>query len=78
MKFIIDPKTGRPSVNLSAFVVGFVVCTAKLLLSGIKTDIITFEQFSGVDYSAALAALGAIYVMRKRDSIKKDKDGSNA
>ena len=61
-------------MTLSAFIVGFVVCTGKLLLSGIKTDIITFEQFSGVDYAAALAALGAIYVMRKRDSIKKDKD----
>jgi hypothetical protein len=75
MIWINDPKTGKPSVTLSAFIVGFVVCTGKLLLSGIKvTDIITFEQFSGVDYSAALAALGAIYVMRKRDSIKKDGD----
>lgn len=72
--WMVDPKTGKPSVTLTAFIVGFVVCTGKLLLSGIKTDIVTFDQFTGVDYSAALAALGAIYVMRKRDSIKKDKD----
>lgn len=71
--WIRDPKTGKESVTLSAFAVGFIVCTFKLLLSGIKTDIVTFEQFTGVDYGAALAALGGIYVMRKNKSIK-DKD----
>lgn len=75
--FILDPKTKKPSVTLTAFIIGFLVCTGKLLLSGIKTDIITFEQFGGMDYAAALAALGGIYVLRKRDSIKKDKDVTN-
>lgn len=68
-----DPKTDKPSVTLTAFVIGFLVCTFKLLVSGLKTDIITFEQFSGVDYGAALAALGGIYVLRKKDSIKKEE-----
>lgn len=74
--WIKDPESG--SVTLTVFITGFIICTGKLLLSGIKTDIITFEQFSGVDYAAALAALGGIYVMRKNRTIhKKDKDVNN-
>lgn len=72
MRFLKDPKTGRESVTLTAFVVGFLVCTGKLLLSGIKTDLITFEQFSGSDFGIAVGALGAIYTLRKNSTIKKD------
>lgn len=72
MLWINDPKTSKPSVTLSAFVIGFLVCTGKLLLSGIKTDLITFEQFSGADYGMAVGALGAIYTLRKNSTIKKD------
>ena len=67
---------GKGSVTLTAFILGFVICTGKLLLSGIKTDIITFEQFSGADYGMALSALGAIYVLNKNNR-SKNKDDTN-
>jgi hypothetical protein len=75
-KLIIkDVKTGKPSYTVTAFVVGFLVVNAKLILSGITiADKFTFASFSGVDYAAAIAALGGIYVMRKNASIKSDKD----
>jgi len=72
--YLKDPKTGKESITLTAFFIGFLVCTGKLLLSGIKTDMITFEQFSGADYGMAVGALGAIYTLRKSKTIKEDKD----
>jgi len=72
MRYLKEPNSGRESVTLTVFLLGFVVCTAKLLLSGIKTNIIVFEQFSGMDYGAALSALGAIYVIRKHTKANKE------
>lgn len=70
-----DPKTGKPSVTLSMFVYGFAIATIKLLLSGIEIyDRIKMDTFSGTDYAAVLAALGAIYTIRKNKSIKPDNE----
>jgi len=63
--FLLDPKTGEPSVTLTAFVLGFVVATLKLLLSGVTLGGLTLSPFSGVDYAAAIVAVGGIYVMRR-------------
>lgn len=70
-KMIIkDVKTGKPSYTVTAFMVGFFVINIKLLLSGIQlTEKIKFDTFTGVDYSAAVAALGGIYIMRKNKTI---------
>lgn len=63
--YLQDPKTGDKSVTLTAFVVGFLVTTGKLLLSGITIGAITLSQFGGGDYAACMGALGAVYVMRR-------------
>jgi uncharacterized membrane protein len=63
--FLKDPKTGEPSVTLTAFVAGFVVAILKLLLSGVTIKSVTLAQFSGGDFAAVVGALGAIYAIRK-------------
>lgn len=65
MKWISDPKTKEPSVTLTAFVVGFAVCTLKLLLSNVTIGPLTLGAFGGGEYSAAVAALGGVYVLRR-------------
>lgn len=63
--YLKDPKTGEQSVTLTAFAIGFMTATTKLLLSGITFGTITLSQFGGGDYAAAVGAVGAIYVMRR-------------
>lgn len=75
LKFLKDPKTKKESVTLTIFVIGFTIVNIKLLLSGVSLmDKFKFESFSGVDYAAAIAALGSIYVLRKNSSIKSDSE----
>lgn len=74
-KFLIKDSKGEPSVTMTAFVTGFLVVNAKLLLSGVTVAGITVTAFTGTEYAAALSALGAIYVMRRNfgnTSTKKD------
>lgn len=48
-------------------VAGFFVINLKLLLSGIQiTEAFKMSEFSGVDYSAALSALGGIHLFNKK------------
>jgi glucose uptake protein GlcU len=70
----LKDENGQESVTLTMFVVGFIAATSKLLLSGITVLGIVITPFSGVEYSAAVAALGGVYMLRKRDKAKKDKD----
>lgn len=74
MRYLKDPKSGKESITLTAFMVGFLVCTGKLLLSGVTTNLITFEPFSGMDYAAAVGALGMVYTLRKNKTIKPDQN----
>lgn len=64
-KFLIKDSTGHPSVTMTAFVLGFITVNLKLLISGLTIGSYTMSAFNGVDYSAAIAALGAIYVTRR-------------
>ena len=66
MKFwLIDPKSGKPSVTLSLLVLGFCVATLKLLVSGMIIHGMPMEAFTGGDYALVLGALGGIYGFRK-------------
>lgn len=56
-----DPETKKPSVQLTAFVIGFIICVLKLAFSKAKIGSVTMDDFSGSDFSMAIAALGAIY-----------------
>lgn len=62
---LIKDSSGKPSVTMTAFVTGFLVVNAKLLLSGITIVGFKMAAFTGGEYAAALSALGAIYVMRR-------------
>jgi hypothetical protein len=68
--YLRDPKSGKDSVTLTAFIIGFVVCLAKLALAGMTIRGIDFAPFSGVDFAAAVGALGAIYGYRKMSEDK--------
>lgn len=63
--WIKDPKTGEPSVTITAFICGFIVACLKLLASGLSIGSITLSPFSGGEFAAVVGALGAIYAARK-------------
>jgi hypothetical protein len=73
-KLLIKDSSGKPSVTMTAFVTGFMVVNAKLLISGLKIAGYTMAAFTGGEYAAAVGALGAVYVMR-RSSGKEDGSG---
>lgn len=73
-----DPKSGEPSVTLTLFVWGFVVCLAKLILSGFSVGSLNFSLFSGVDFAAAVGALGAVYAMRRTQGGTSEKPGQDS
>lgn len=72
-KFLLTDTSGKKSSTLTAFVLGFIVVNLKLILSGITLGDYSMSEFDGGDYSMALGALGAIYVLR-RSTDKKDKE----
>ena len=58
---------------MTAFVVGFVVCNLKLLLSGMTIGDFTITPFTGSEYSMAIAALGGVYVLRRKTDSAVDE-----
>jgi len=64
-KLLLTDSEGKKSATLTAFVVGFLVINAKLLISGLTIAGYTMTAFTGSDYGIALGALGAIYVLRR-------------
>lgn len=70
--YLTDPKDGKPSVTLTAFSLGFLVASLKLLLAGITIGSLTMSPFSGTDFAAVTGALGAIYWARRNNPQDKD------
>lgn len=66
---IRNVKTGQPSYILTAFIFGILIVNIKLFLSGIEIQGFKMSDFSGVDYAAAIAALGGIYTLNKKVGI---------
>ena len=71
-KFLIKNKDGNPSTTLTAFVLGFLVVSVKLLLSGVTIGGFTLAPFTGVEFGASIAALGGIYCLKNPAQEKKD------
>ena len=71
-KLLLKDSSGKKSVTMTSFVLGFIVVNLKLILSGMTINGITLSAFTGSDYSLSLAALGAIYVLRRNTG---NKDG---
>jgi uncharacterized membrane protein YqgA involved in biofilm formation len=71
--FLIPNTDGKKSLTATAFVLGVLTITIKLLLAEMTIFGTKFSQFTGVDYAAALTALGGVYVLR-RGQKKEDSD----
>lgn len=69
----LKDSSGKRSITMSAFVVGFLVVNAKLLLSGVTIAGFTMTPFTGSEYSMAVAALGGVYIMRRNKQEGEDK-----
>lgn len=72
-KILIKDSDGKPSVTMTAFVTGFIVVNAKLLISGLTIAGYTMAVFGGGDYAASVGALGAVYVMRRANGDKNEQ-----
>ena len=62
---LIKDSSGKKSVTMTAFVMGFIVCNVKLLVGGMTIGGLTINAFTGGEYAAAIGALGSIYVLRR-------------
>ena len=72
-KFLLKDTSGKKSTTLTVFILGAVIVHLKLLFSGITIGGLTLSDFSGVDFAAAMGALGGIYVMRRSTDAKVDE-----
>jgi hypothetical protein len=70
-KFLLRDTAGKKSTTLTAFVLGFITVNIKLLASGLTIAGYQMSAFSGVDYAAALAALGGVYILRRDKNISQ-------
>ena len=61
-----NSKTHKPSYTTTAFIIGITVVNLKLLLAGVDiSHYFKMSEFSGIDYSASIGALGALYISNK-------------
>lgn len=61
----MENQTKPRETTRKLFIIGFVVCTLKLLTSGCSFGSVKLGEFGGGDFAAAVGALGAIYAARK-------------
>ena len=71
---ISNIKTGKPSYTLTAFIYGFILINVKLIFSGVTYGPVHIADFGGVEYAAAIGALGSIYAMNKHVYNLSNKD----
>jgi len=71
-KLMIKDSSGKPSITMTAFCIGFAVVNLKLLVSGVEIMSYKMAAFSGSEYSLSIAALGSVYILRR--NLNKGKD----
>ena len=71
-KLMLIDSDGKPSATLTAFFLGFLVVNFKLMVGGMTLFGIVFSSFTGGEYASCLTALGAIYVLRRNFTNKKE------
>lgn len=55
------------------FLVGSILVLIKYFISGIEIgDIIKFSNMSGIDFAAAITALGGVYTLRRSRWVRPD------
>jgi hypothetical protein len=76
-KTLFKDTAGNKSLTATAFIWGCFVVNIKLLASGLTFGGYTMSAFTGSDYGMALAALGAIYVLRRNASDNNNNTTNN-
>jgi hypothetical protein len=71
MKYIKDSK-GEESLTATLFIIGAIITLIKFALGGLVIGPITIPVLSGMEFSAALTALGGIYVLRRIKGVKHE------
>jgi len=69
-KLLLKDSSGKKSATMTAFVLGFIVVNLKFLFSGMTIHGFVIAPLSGVEYAAAVGALGSIYILRRSTSPK--------
>lgn len=64
-RFLVKDSTGKKSLTCTVFLFGSLICTLKLLISGLEIGGLKMAEFSGGEFAAAIGALGGIYVLRR-------------
>lgn len=72
-KFLIRNTDGKKSLTATAFALGFAIVNLKFLFAGMSFGLLTVSPFSGVEYAAAIAGLGGVYVLRRQNE-KSEKN----
>lgn len=74
---LLKDSSGKKSVTMTTFVLGFIVVCVKLLFSGMTIKGFTLSPFTGGEFAASVAALGSVYTLRrnfgKTNSESEDK-----
>lgn len=73
-KILIKDSSGKPSITMTTFVMGFVVVNLKLIFSGVDLNGFKMAAFTGGEYAAAIGALGGTYVLRRSTEKQDDKE----
>jgi hypothetical protein len=69
-----NSQNNEPAYIASMVIFGFFIINLKLLFSGIQiTHDIKLSEFTGVDYAAAVGALGGIHIFNKKQESNKPK-----
>lgn len=71
--WITDPDTGKKSVTVTLFVIGYVTCLLKLLTSGMSFGTLSLGAFTASDFAIIVSSLGAIYWGRKHTDANSTK-----
>lgn len=73
-RFLFTDTSGSKSATLTIFIWGAVLVNLKLFFSGMTVGGLVLAPFSGVEYAAAMGALGAIYVLRRSTDPNNQKE----
>ncbi|MDD5650834.1 MAG: hypothetical protein PHF86_10545 [Candidatus Nanoarchaeia archaeon] len=69
---IKDSKTGQPSTTTTIFIIGSIVCFIKFLFSDMVIFGFHVPAFGGAEFAVALAALGGVYILHKKNERNRD------
>jgi hypothetical protein len=76
-KFLIRNTDGKKSLTATAFAMGFIIVNVKFLFAGMSFGALILSPFTGVEYAAAVAGLGGVYVLRRQNEKSQENKEAN-